>query len=290
MMRSLSSLIVLTILFTLMAPLTIGAEKECDSSGVVIPRSEVLFLKSEINEVPYKLYVSVPEGYDESDERYRVLYTLDADYSFAIAHNIAEHLAQRNHLQPLILVSIAYDGPLRYKLNRTRDYTPTHTSKGGYGPEYQKVSGGAPLFLRFIEEELIPFIDTRYRTTKGDRALSGHSYGGLFTTWVFLTRPDLFDRYISISPSLWYDDEMIFALEEKLREKKAPDSPKKLYLGVGGDENAMMPRNLRRFAKLLEQHPRKNVSVYSEVLEDETHNSIYPAAFSRGLRWAFDGR
>lgn len=282
--------IAFAVLMVLVVPVAIAGENDRSRPGVVIPRSEIVLLRSEINQVPYKLYVSLPEEYDDSKERYRVVYMLDADYSFAIAHNVAEHLAQRNHLQPLILVAIAYDGPLRYKLNRTRDYTPTHSPDGGYGPRYQKVSGGGPLFLRFIEEELIPLIDEQYRTIPGERALSGHSYGGLFTTWVFLTRPELFDRYIAISPSLWYDDEMIFALEERVRDKHTIESSTKLYLGVGGDENRRMPGDLRRLAKLLEQHPRKRLEVVSEVLEGETHNSVYPAAFSRGLRWAFDGR
>ena len=276
----------LAILIVVVTPAALAAE----TPGVVIPRSEIVHLESKRNGVAYKLYVSLPEGYAESKERYRVVYVLDADYSFAIANNVAEHLDQRDHLQPLILVAIAYDGPLRYKLNRTRDYTPTHSPDGGYGPEYQKVSGGAPLFLQFIEEELIPAIDARYRTIKGERALSGHSYGGLFTTWVFLTRPELFDRYIAISPSLWYDGAMIFALAKRVREKHTLQPSTKYYVAAGGDENPIMARDLRRFAKLLEQHPRKGLEVFSEVLEGETHNSVYPAAFSRGLRWAFGGR
>lgn len=287
--RSIATRLVLAILLGMTA---LGAAgHDGDRCGeVTIPRSEILGLESEINDVPYKLYVSVPEGYHDSRKRYPVLYLLDADYSFAIVHNIVEHLDQRDHLRPLILVAIAYDGPLRYKLNRTRDYTPTHSPEGGYGPEYQKVSGGAPLFLKFIEKELIPFIEERYRTIPGDRALSGHSYGGLFTTWVFLTRPELFDRYIAISPSLWYDDEMIFALEKSARQTDRIAPGTKLYLGVGEDENEIMPRDLRRFAELLDQHPREGLEVHSEVLQGETHNSVYPGAFSRGLRWTFDGR
>lgn len=257
---------------------------------VVIPHSEVRHLSSEVNGIDYKLYVGLPEDYHDSKEKYRVVYMLDADYSFAIARNVAEHLAQRNHLEPLILVAIAYDGPLLYKLNRTRDYTPTFSKTGGYGPEYQKVSGGGPLFLEFITEELIPFIDQTYRTIPGERALSGHSYGGLFSTWVFLTKPELFDHYIVISPSLWYDEEMIFDLEKKAREEHTLDEPVRLYMAVGGDESSIMPRDLRRLAERLKDRPQSMLTVRSEVLEGETHNSVYPSAFSRGLRWTFKGR
>ena len=259
---------------------------------VTLPNTDIRRITSEVNGVDYKLYVSLPEDYRTSEMRYRVLYMLDADYSFAIAHNIVEHLVQRNHLQPLILVAVAYDGPLRYRINRTRDYTPTHTLEGGYGREYQKVSGGGRKFLTFLETELIPLIDEEYRTIEGERALVGHSYGGLFASWVFLTRPEMFDRYIVVSPSLWYDGEMMFALEKKLRKEGALDVPAgtRLYLSVGANENRRMPEVLIRFDERVRSWGDDDLKVRREIFDGETHNSVFPTAFSRGLRWAFDGR
>jgi predicted alpha/beta superfamily hydrolase len=250
---------------------------------VSLPRTSTLHQTAKANGVEYKIYVSLPRDYETSKERYPVIYSLDADYSFAIAHNVVEHLADRDHLRWAIVVSIAYDGPPAYRVNRTRDYTPTHTLEGGYGPEYQKHSGGGPKFRQFISDELIPLIDANYRTTD-ERILVGHSYGGLFATWVLLTRPELFDGYVIVSPSFWFDDELIFTIEKRL--KKTPKA--RVYLTAGSIENPIMANDVRRMGSALKRHT--NLEVKSEVLRDETHNSIFPGAFSRGLRYVMKGR
>ena len=245
---------------------------------VALPRTSTLHMKAKANGIAYKIYVSLPRDYEKSQQRYPVIYTLDADYSFAIAHNVVEHLADREHLRWAIVVSIAYDGTVpnerqQYRTNRTRDYTPRHSPEGGYGPEYQKVSGGGPKFRQFLGEELIPLIDRSYRTTK-ERTLVGHSYGGLFSSWTMLTT-NLFTGYIIVSPSLWYDDSFIFGVQ---------GTPKaRAYIAAGAIENPVMARDARRLAKRVPNHK-------VEILDDETHNSIFPSAFSRGIRFVMKGR
>ena len=259
----------------------------CASAGaepVTLPNTEILHVRSEHNGIEYRIYVALPNGYAGGEKRFGVVYTLDADYSFAIARNVVEHLSDRNHLDPLIVVSVAYDGPPQYRLNRTRDYTPTHTLEGGYGPQMQKHSGGGPKFRDFLTKELVPLIDRSYRTT-GRRALVGHSYGGLFTTWVMLTTgSSVFDRFIVVSPSFWYDDEMIFDVLKKARPAG------RIYLAAGSMENPIMANDVKRMAAALRTMQRKELTVRHEILGEETHNSIFPSAFSRGLRWAFEGR
>ncbi|HEU4522990.1 MAG TPA: alpha/beta hydrolase-fold protein [Thermoanaerobaculia bacterium] len=253
--------------------------------AVALPNTEVRTLKSEANGIEYKVYVALPNGYEEGSRRYGVLYALDADYSFAIARNVVEHLSDRDHLEPLIVVAIAYGGPPQYRLNRTRDYTPTHTLEGGYGPEMQKHSGGGVKFRQFLTKELVPFIDRTYRTDPDKRALSGHSYGGLFTTWTMLTTgTSVFDRFIIVSPSLWYDDRMIFDLLETSKPAG------RVYMAAGAMENSIMATDLRRLARSLRTPARPGLALREEVLPGETHNSIYPSAFSRGLRFVFEGR
>ena len=250
---------------------------------VTLPNTEVRRLESQHNAIAYKIYVALPNGYGEKSRRYGVVYTLDADYSFAIARNVVEHLADRDHLEPLIVVSVAYDGPPQYRLNRTRDYTPTFSPDRGYGPEIQKHSGGGPKFRDFLIKELVPFVDATYRTDPAKRALVGHSYGGLFTTWVMLTTGNsTFQKFIIVSPSYWYDDEMIFGMI------KAAKAEGRAYVSAGAMENPVMARDVRRLAAALRN--RKDLEIRHEILEGETHNSIFPSAFSRGLRWAFGGR
>jgi hypothetical protein len=235
--------------------------------------------------------VSLPKGYRDSSRTYPTIYLLDADYSFAIARNVVEHLSDRGHLTQAIIVGIAYDGPDAYRMNRTRDYTPTHSPTGGYGPEYQAVSGGGPGFREFIADDLIPFVEREYRASSR-RVLVGHSYGGLFATWVAMTAPQLFAGYIIVSPSLWYDDGMIFDVEEREAAARR-DLPVRMFLTVGSREinhQHDMVADLRHFASVLEGRAYPGLALDWAVSDDETHNSVFPRALSDGLRFVLEGR
>jgi predicted alpha/beta superfamily hydrolase len=258
---------------------------------VTLPGTEQRVLRSSVNGVAYKVYVALPDGYVTSLRSYPVIYLLDADYSFAIARNIVGHLSDRGHLEPALVVGIAYDGPPAYRRNRTRDYTPWHTDTGGYNPEVQKVSGGGPLFRRFLAEELIPFVEREYRVS-AERVLVGHSFGGLFAAWVSVTDPRLFSGYVIVSPSLWYDDDRMFAEERRAAEAKR-GIPASIYFAVGSrevDGERDMVADLRRFARALESHAHAGLRMRWAVEEDETHNSIFPGALSDGLRFVLRGR
>lgn len=257
---------------------------------VVLPNTEQRTFESSSNGIDYKLYVALPAGYDTSQVSYPVVYLLDADYSFAISRNIVEHLADRGDLPHAISVGIAYAGPRRYRLNRTRDYTPTRVATGGYGPQYQAASGGGPPFRRFIREELIPFIEGEYRASD-TRVLVGHSYGGLFGAWMLLNERDLFDGYVIVSPSLWYDDKYLFDLERRHAEL-GKDLPARVYLTVGSRERNGahdMVGDLSRFAQSLEERGYPGLRLRWDIGEDETHNSIFPGALSDGLRFVLGG-
>ena len=173
-----------------------------------LPNTEVLPLHSKQTGADYELLISTPPDYRQSGKTYPVVYVLDADYAFALARNIVQHFVERENLPPMILVAVAYPGAATnretYRKSRTRDYTPVYAPDGGYGAEYQKVSGGGPKFRAFFAKELIPLIDKKYPTERGDRAIIGHSYGGLFASYVLVTEPELFNRFIIVSPSLWY--------------------------------------------------------------------------------------
>jgi predicted alpha/beta superfamily hydrolase/peptidoglycan/xylan/chitin deacetylase (PgdA/CDA1 family) len=259
-----------------------------EAAPLVVERAEVRGLTSRINGVEYELRISVPHGYDDPGKRFPVVVTLDADYSFLIARNITDHLSERNHLEEVIVVGVAYGGPLRYRLNRTRDYTPTYVPDGGYGPEYQAVSGGGPEFLEAIEQEILPFVDRHYRTLPRDRTLVGHSFGGLFAAWTMLTHPDIFDNYVIVSPSIWYDDEMLLRLEEELAKDRRA-LPARAYLCAGSREDHRMPRDLRRLAEHLRERAYEGLRFESRILEGETHNSIFPSCLSNGLRYVLEG-
>lgn len=261
-----------------------------------LPRSAVLPMRSAINGVDYVLYIRTPAPDTEGDGPLPVIVTLDADYSFPLCAVHLEHLANRAAQGPqAILVSVAYPGngedPAGYRRNRSRDYTPVFVAEGGYGPEYQKASGGAPAFLKVLTDEILPLIGRRHRVDRGDVTLVGHSFGGLFAAWVLETQPEAFARYLMVSPSLWYADRHVPGLEAAGPHKPLA-SKTRVYLGVGaleeqpGSANHMVA-NLTAYAAALAARGDLNLLVRHRVFEDETHASIFPACFSSGIRQLF---
>lgn len=271
---------------------TVREARQDTDKAVTLPNTVMQELASKQTGVNYILYISLPRKYDSTTTAYPLIVTLDADYAFALAHNITGHFADRGNLPPTIIVSIAYPGasqvPEDYRRYRTRDYTPTHTLKGGYGPAFQKFSGGGNTFRAFIAEELLPFLEKSYRIQPDDQMLVGHSYGGLFTTYVLLTKPELFQKYLIVSPSLWYDDKVIFRFERELAGK-GKDLKAHVFFGVGSYENQpwngrAMVDDIKELVALLRTRSYKSLTIDSTVFPDETHNSVFPSAFTRGVR------
>lgn len=258
-----------------------------------ISNSEIRQLTSKINGVTYSLYISLPKGYRKGSEDYPVVFTLDADYSFALAHNIIEHFSDRNNLPKSIVVGIGYTGrgqdAVGYRTNRTRDYTPTFVTTGGYGPRFQKHSGGADKFIEVISKELLPFINNQYASGLSNRTLVGHSFGGLFASYVLLIQPALFQRYIIVSPSLWYDKQKIFALQKQFADQQK-DLKARVYWAVGDLEELNghpMVSQLNAYFNQLKQSQYPGLTQVQRVFKNENHNSIFPTALTTGLRFVF---
>lgn len=226
------------------------------------------------------------QHYQKHSGSYPVVVLLDADYTFSLLQNIAWFLADENELRPLILVGIASPGAAQekhgpiMKLNRTRDFTPTHVATGGYGAEFQKASGGADKFLDFIEQELIPHLEQNYRVKHDDRTILGLSFGGLLASYALWTRPGLFQRFIIISPSLWYDKRFVPALLDRPTFAKK-DLRARVFFSVGANETAAkgsenMVRDLTLFVNKLDKRNYPNFKALLWVAEGESHHSVLP--------------
>lgn len=252
---------------------------------VVLPGSEIRFFQSKRTDVGYKLYIAPPKSYDAKPAaRFPLIVTLDADYSFALARNIVEHLADRNGLPDALVVSIAYAEDPAYRMHRTRDYTPTR-SLVGYAREVQEHSGGAAKFLACLTEEVLPFLRARYRIAKDDATLVGHSYGGLFATYA-LAEAAPFARYVIVSPSLWYDEGWIFRTYPKLGAR----APRRVYVAIGSEEEGQkwkMVSDVKKLGERLRANGVPAAALKIDVLPEEAHDTIFPGALTRGLRFVF---
>jgi predicted alpha/beta superfamily hydrolase len=285
-------LVARALLVVLVAAITLSpAAAAARAKPYTLPNTQVFDLHSQQTGGDYQIYVATPPGYPEPGKHYPVVYALDADYSFALTRNIIQHFVEREGLPPMILVSIAYPGAATdrdlYKLTRTRDYTPMFVRTGGYGLEFQKVSGGAPKFKAFLASELFPFIERKFAADPNDRTIVGHSYGGLFATYLLLTEPSMYNRYVIVSPSLWYSERIAFQMEEAASARGEP-AKANVFLSVGALENPAMPNDLSDFYNRLKARNRPGLKLTLKIFEDERHDSVFPAAVTRGLRTVFE--
>lgn len=248
---------------------------------VEIAGSEVIEFNSAITGEKYFIYVGLPRSYNDSDGTYPALFIMDADGSFGTCTEISRLLFLGEEVPEIIIVGIAYGVSLKeYLFNRQRDYTPTAV-------EERAGSGGGEKFLRFIHDELIPFVETQYRVKKSEKAICGFSYGGLFVLYTLFHNPEMFNGYIAGSPSFYWDNEILFKYEQKYFERSL-DLPVKLFMSAGSLENQDgYIKPLNRFTQILNSRGYSGLELKSMVIEDETHYSSFGNAFTKGFKWLY---
>jgi predicted alpha/beta superfamily hydrolase len=146
--------------------------------------------------------------------------------------------------------------------------------------------GGSSSFRRFIRNELMPEIERRYRTAS-ETAIVGESLAGLFVVETFLLEPDLFDTYIAIDPSLWWNNEkLVNGAAEKLRAR--PELAKTLYLASSNEKG--IAAVTERFAGILNTSAPSSVRWHYERMTNEAHSTIYHPAALYAFRLVFKPR
>ena len=169
--------------------------------GLVLQDVECSEFHSRFTAHDYHVYVSLPASYRQGDRHYPVLYVPDYEGGFLILKIANEVMNIENMLEEFILVGVPLksEGLQDWIRKRAFDFTPTEDEalnrnwSQTFGGEVH--TGGAPLFLRTLKEELIPYIESKYRVTS-DRGLAGYSFGGTFTAYVLLNDGETFSRYL----------------------------------------------------------------------------------------------
>lgn len=242
----------------------------------------------------YQLWVETPGRYRESDRHYPVVFCLDAPWTYGVARDAFRLLPLSRELPEAIVVGVAHDEPdLRTVTQlRARDFTPT---KAPAPPETgvrlgSDELGRADVFWGFLSGIVLPLIDDRYRTT-GDRTLVAHSFSGLFGLHVLLQEPQAFRRWVLTSPSVWWDDRVIFRTEAA-QAATGVDLPATVFLSMAeGDDHDggnQFGGHADFVAQLTSRH-RPGLRCTWVRFPDETHSSVVAAAVVRGLRTVFAG-
>lgn len=231
------------------------------------------------------LNIYVPDGYNKSDTvRYPVVYQLDGSSDEDFIHIVGLYQFNSfpwiNRVPKSIVVGIA-------TVDRRRDFTyPTSIAKD---KAKYPTTGKSAQFISFLEQELQPFIEKNYNTNSS-KTIIGQSLGGLLATEILLTRPSLFNKYIIVSPSLWWDNGSL--LNKPSTALSAAFNPALgVYIGVGkeglvpGDNPRVMEVDANLLADKIKSVTNKTVKVHFDYLPAESHATILHPAVFNALRY-----
>lgn len=247
--------------------------------------------------------IDVALPYYPPEKAMPVIYVIDGNTMFPLVASAARLLEFGGEVPPAIIVGIGYrDGsPFNVLGLRMRDLTPTldaayveRARQDGNPLPEGIIPGGAIEFLDFVENEVKPLVATNYPADPGDATLVGDSLGGLFALFTLFNRTGDYQRYLAGSPSLWWDERMVFA-DEAAYADRAEDLDASVFISVGAleegaanvDDSARMVSNVREMAGILHGRGYPSLRFTSHVFEAETHLSVIPATLSRGLREVF---
>ena len=234
--------------------------------------------------------IYLPEGYNKNDTTtYPVVYLLDGSADEDFIHVVGlfqfDSFSWIDRVPKSIIVGIA-------NVDRLRDFTYPSTIE-----EEKKqfpTSGHSDKFIAFIEKELQPYIEKKYKTNS-TKTIIGESLGGLLATEILLKKPTLFNKYIIVSPSLWWDDGSLLKLNSDVLQESF-SQPTSIYIGVGkeGLTPTKIPHVMEVDANLLAEKIRntksKEVKVYFDYLPQEDHATVMHQAIYNALKLLYSDR
>ena len=262
----------------------VGQNKSATSK----PKPFVLGVIDEIQSIELSekrtLNIYLPEGYNEQDTvKYPVIYLLDGSADEDFIHIVGlvqfNNFSWINRVPKTIVVGIA-------NVDRKRDFTYASTIEEEQ--KRYKTAGKSDKFITFIEKELQPFINKKYKTN-ASKTIIGQSLGGLLATEILFKKPLLFDKYIIISPSLWWDNGSLLNYKSAILQANFSQKTD-IYIGVGkeGLAPSTIPHVMEVDANLLTEKIQatqsKNVHVYLDYLPQEDHATITHQAVFNAFR------
>lgn len=238
-------------------------EPATPTTELTVPRTETTTLHSLVRDRDYDIYIALPKSYSSTSARtYPVVYLLDGDLIFIWTTEYARWLNSGDALPEMRIVGIDNSR------QRNKDLLPEQ--------------GGVEMFLTFIQQELVPYIDDNYRTTPSDRTLVGAGYGGLFTLFTLFHSPETFNRYIVATAALSKDD-LVFQYEEEFASAHS-ELPVKLFLAMGGRESTA---NMRELYDRLVRRNYDGLEMNLAIIEEAGHYVTFLQGVADGLRAVF---
>ncbi|SEM00773.1 hypothetical protein SAMN04487910_3892 [Aquimarina amphilecti] len=210
--------------------------------------------------------VYLPPSYFNSDQgNFPVIYLMDGDYNFYHDSGLIEFLSSvADKIPEMIVVGISDKGSTKY-----REYCRPN-SGGSEG-------GSANKFMSFLEKELKPLVNKKYRTSSYD-ILVGHSMGGLFVANYYIKKPTVFDSFIAIDPSLWWNDYALTKTADTVfKDKEALSS--NLFLSLANSPGM----GVRGFVGVLDKYFPYDSRWSFTYYKNENHGSVHMTALKEAL-------
>ncbi len=244
--------------------------------------NDVHIIHSNVLKQDRHVYIHVPK-LDSADinKALPVLYLLDGENHFHILSAYIEYLRHWQFIPPIIVVGIV-------SANRIKDLTPTNSlvDFDGKVDSSYKISGGNEQFFNFIQQELMPYIETAYKTNSF-KLLAGHSLGGLTAINCMLLRPAMFDAYIAVSPSIWWNNKSILKLTAQ--KLKGLSTLTKKFFYSNGNEDGSFKSDLLRLDRLIKQSSLKGFKHKYIDYPHEDHMTEPIPAYYDALRFIYKG-
>ena len=251
------------------------------AQDIAPPVPQKLTLHSNILNEDRVVWIRTPQNYEKTKGPFPVLYLADGPSHINLVASTMDFLTLTlgDRIPPLVIVGIA-------NTDRTRDMTPSHADeKNPDGTVHaDPTSGGADHFVDFIQNELMPEIERRYRVAPY-KIFAGHSFGGLLAVHILITRPNMFQAYIAASPSLWWDNQSTLHQAQDFFAAHA-ELNKRFFFDLG-NEGPQMRHPFDALQKTLTDKTSKNFHWKSAVYPDEDHGSSVLRGYYDGLREVF---
>lgn len=277
------------------------------SNGKAQPDNKIVIGKidsihSSILNEKRKIWIYVPgsgAGDIYAKQRYPVVYLLDGDGHFSSMVGMIQQLSpvNGNTICPeMIVIGIP-------NTDRTRDLSPTHVDADApfVDSAFCKTSGGGEKFISFMEKELIPYIDAHYPAERY-KMLIGHSLGGLAVMQTFVHHTNLFNSYVCIDPSMWWDKSALLNETQKVLSDRKFNGTS-LYLGIANTMEDGMTinkvlkdtstdtkhiRSILTLKSYFEKNKQNGLKFKGKYYNDDTHGSVPLITEYDALRFLFD--
>lgn len=255
-----------------------------------------LVIHSEVLNEDRTLWINFPTSYDDPNfgpQKYPVFYVLDGKSNFLPLAGLVNFMGGRESVNYQIPEAIVVGIDTT---NRLRDLTPNASNKSPDGKvpinPVSNESGGGELFFEFLTKELIPKIEADYRTLPY-RVYVGHSLGGLTSTYTLLHHSGVFDGYLAIDPSLWWDGAKVVNESPEALENFGTEKIQRYYVSVADPEEtpgqSFHIDSIQKLGSHLADHAPANLKWKLDVIPDTDHSSIPLLSWYYGLQFIFNG-